>query len=168
MMTGESVVEIITWLTAAGIPIWLDGGWGIDALLGRQTRWHNDLDIVLALEHASEVQRLLAAHGFQLIEQEWPTRIVLRDVQERCIDVHLVTFDAEGGGVQILQIGSTFRYPPEGFRGVGRIDATELRCLSPKVQLLCHVGYEPGETDRHDVRLLHEHFGLPLPSGYEV
>lgn len=27
--------------------VWLDGGWGVDALLGRQTRPHDDMDIVI-------------------------------------------------------------------------------------------------------------------------
>jgi len=79
MMTGKNVVDTITLLSAAGVPVWLDGGWGIDALLGYQTRSHDDLDVVLAIEHISAVQQLLADKGFQLLEQEWPTRIVLRD-----------------------------------------------------------------------------------------
>jgi len=70
--------------------------------------------------------------------------------------------------MQILQDGSMFRYPPEGFRGVGRIDTAEVPCISPEAQLLCHAGYEPDEKDRQDVRLLCEHFGFPLPVRYEI
>ncbi|HZU78182.1 MAG TPA: hypothetical protein VFA70_15550, partial [Dehalococcoidia bacterium] len=77
-----------------------------------------------------------------------------------------VAFDAAGGGVQTLQDGSTWRYPPEGFAGVGRIAGREVPCLTPEVQLLCHLGYEPDADDRHDVRLLCARFGLALPEGY--
>lgn len=34
---------MIDQLTAAGIRVWVDGGWGVDALVGRQTRHHDDL-----------------------------------------------------------------------------------------------------------------------------
>jgi len=30
-----------------GIRVWIDGGWGVDALLAEQTRPHEDLDIVI-------------------------------------------------------------------------------------------------------------------------
>jgi lincosamide nucleotidyltransferase A/C/D/E len=34
-------------LEKLGIEIWVDGGWGVDALLGEQTRPHKDLDIAI-------------------------------------------------------------------------------------------------------------------------
>ena len=40
-----------------------------------------------------------------------------------------------------------------------------MRCLSTTVQVLHHLGYEPQEKDRHDMRLLRDHFGLDLPPG---
>jgi hypothetical protein len=73
----------------------------------------------------------------------------------------------EGGGVQQLQDGRVFRYPPEGFTGIGSINGHRVRCLTAAVQLLCHTGYVPDENDIHDVHLIHTHFGLPLPPGYE-
>lgn len=39
-MRSGALVEILRLLEAAGIAVWLDGGWGVDALLGRQTRSH--------------------------------------------------------------------------------------------------------------------------------
>jgi hypothetical protein len=35
-----------------GLVVWLDGGWGIDALLGRETRTHADLDLVIDRDQA--------------------------------------------------------------------------------------------------------------------
>lgn len=168
MMPCESVLEFINLLTAAGIPVWLDGGWGIDALVGEQTRLHDDLDVVIALDHAADAQRVLSSRGFQLTEDERPTRFVLQDASDRRIDFHTVTFDSEGGGIQVLQNGASFRYPPEGFRAVGTVGGVQLRCLTAEVQMLCHCGYAPDDTDRHDVQLLHERFGLPLPPGYDA
>lgn len=166
MMPAESVIELTTLLTAADIPVWLDGGWGVDALIGTQTRSHDDLDVVIALDHAASAQRVLSAKGFQLTEDERPTRFVMRDTADRRIDFHTVTFDTQGGGIQVLQNGATFRYPPEGFRAEGSVGGVQLHCLTAEVQMLCHCGYAPDDIDRHDVQRLHERFGLPLPPGY--
>jgi len=46
-MRSAAVVAFCRRLRALGIEIWLDGGWGVDALLGEQTRPHEDLDIVV-------------------------------------------------------------------------------------------------------------------------
>ena len=167
MMQAHDVVQVMTWLEAAGIHVWLDGGWGIDALIGQQTRLHDDLDLVIELHHAPHAQEVLGQHQFVVIEDELPTRFVLRDPTDRRIDFHTVTFDAEGGGIQQLQNGSSFRYPPLGFGGRGQIAGQMLPCLTPEVQMLCHVGYLPDANDEHDVRLLHARFGLALPPPYQ-
>jgi lincosamide nucleotidyltransferase A/C/D/E len=33
---AEDVVEVVAFLEGLGVEVWLDGGWGVDALLGRQ------------------------------------------------------------------------------------------------------------------------------------
>jgi lincosamide nucleotidyltransferase A/C/D/E len=42
----------------AGIEVWVDGGWGIDQLLGEQTRRHEDFDLVVT---SAELGRVRAA-----------------------------------------------------------------------------------------------------------
>ena len=44
LMTSIDVIDCYTTLENLGIEIWVDGGWGVDALLGEQTRPHKDLD----------------------------------------------------------------------------------------------------------------------------
>ena len=46
-MPAEYVVELYDKLDDLGIPIWIDGGWAVDALLATETRQHADLDIAL-------------------------------------------------------------------------------------------------------------------------
>ena len=41
-MGAERVLDVIRHFQATGIPAWLDGGWAVDALLGEQTRNHDD------------------------------------------------------------------------------------------------------------------------------
>ena len=74
----------------------------------------------------------------------------------------VVTALAEAGVAAWLDGG----YPAAGFAGRGEIAGRPFACLTAEVQLLCHVGYEPDATDRHDVRLLARRFGLPLPHPY--
>ena len=33
-------------LSEASVKVFLDGGWGVDALIGRETRIHNDIDLL--------------------------------------------------------------------------------------------------------------------------
>ncbi|WP_431948844.1 nucleotidyltransferase domain-containing protein [Actinacidiphila sp. bgisy167] len=40
MTTGRDVVEILDLLRRTGARVWVGGGWGSDALLGRRTRDH--------------------------------------------------------------------------------------------------------------------------------
>jgi hypothetical protein len=46
MELGE-VLGVLADLTEAGCSVWVAGGWGVDALVGRQTRLHRDLDLAL-------------------------------------------------------------------------------------------------------------------------
>ena len=39
-MTAADVVEVLEWLEAVGVRAWVDGGWGVDALVGEATRAH--------------------------------------------------------------------------------------------------------------------------------
>ena len=167
MMGADDVREVLICLEAAGIAVWLDGGWGVDALLGEQMRPHDDLDVVMAMGQLDAARDALHALGFVLAVDELPTRCVLRDAGDRRIDVHPVTFDSEGGGLQQQPDGPPFRYPPEGLAGTGTIAGQTVRCLSPELQLRCHLAYEPDDDDRHDVRLLCERFGLTLPDIYK-
>ncbi len=166
MMRGVDVVEVVGRLDGAGGRAWLDGGWGVDALVGEGTRDHDDLDVVIALDDAQAARDALAPLGYALAEDETPTRFVVRAPGDRRVDFHTVTFDAQGGGVQRLQDGSSWRYPPEGFAGAGRVAGHATRCLTAEVQVRTHLGYDPDDTDRHDMRVLRARLGVALPPPY--
>jgi lincosamide nucleotidyltransferase A/C/D/E len=166
MMTGSHVVGIIDVLEQAGVAVWLDGGWAVDALIGEQTREHEDLDVVVALDYVELIKQVLGEKGFVVAEDELPTRFVLKDSNGRRIDFHTVTFDEEGGGIQTLQSGNTYRYPPQGFTGTGTVNGRSLKCLTAEVQAECHYGYLPNDKDIHDMRLLNERFKIRLYPPY--
>ena len=164
-MKVETVLELLDILGQSQIDWWIDGGWGIDALLGRETRPHDDLDLVVPLQQVNRIREVLGRRGFADAEDELPIRFVLSHPELGRVDFHTVMFDADGGGVQPQPNGATFRYPPEGFVW-GVIGDRAVRCISAEVQVLCHLGYEPKEKDMHDMRSLHGAFGTELPPPY--
>jgi lincosamide nucleotidyltransferase A/C/D/E len=166
MMRAQDVVEILDCLGVAGVRVWLDGGWGVDALIGRQTRGHDDLDLVIPLGESDLARRAFTVLGFELIEDESTLCFVACDADDRRVDVHTVAFDSEGGALQRQEDGSLWRYPSEGFSGLGRVDGREMACLSAEVQVLCHLNYEPDKTDRRDMELLARSRGMTLPRPY--
>jgi lincosamide nucleotidyltransferase A/C/D/E len=163
-MDSQSLVSVIALLEADGIAVWLDGGWGVDALLGHQTREHDDLDLVIELDHANRIIELLEDFGYSLVAGAPPKSFVMVDARGRQVDVHPVAFDGEGGGVYEMDDGKEWVYPSQGFTGRGSVDERPVRCLSPEVQVLVHAGYELTDKDYHELYLLHERFGVELPS----
>lgn len=163
-MTADRVLELLALLRSGGVEATLDGGWGVDALLGRETRPHEDLDLVVALGDVPRIHEALRPLGFVLHEDQLPIRFVLRGNGEQ-LDFHTVSFDPEGGGVQPQPGGGTFRYPPEGFVS-GRVQGAPVPCISAAVQVLCHLGYEPTRKDARDVLQLCHAFGLSVPEAY--
>jgi lincosamide nucleotidyltransferase A/C/D/E len=162
------VLMVLDALASAGVDVWLDGGWGVDALVGRQTRPHSDVDLVVAREALERAAHTLAALGFRHDPRAvpgLPARHVLDAGDGREVDLHVVVLDGRGDGWQLLDDGAWGAYPAEGFTGVGMIGGRRVRCVTPQLQLRHHLGYPPDETDRHDLRLLAEHFRLNLPPG---
>src|SRR5262245_26821798 len=97
-MTAADVVEILEWLEEANADVWLDGGWGVDALLGEQTRAHDDLDLIVRDVHESRMRNVLRNHGFTQIPGGVPQSFILADERGREVDVHPVEVDEDGSG----------------------------------------------------------------------
>jgi lincosamide nucleotidyltransferase A/C/D/E len=161
-MEADEVVALVDLLEQAGIAVWLDGGWGVDALLRRQTRAHDDLDLVVELAHVPELRQLLAERGYLLLHGGAPKSFELVDDDGRQVDVHPVVFDERGDGIYRMETDENWAYPAAGFTGQGSVGGRDLRCLTPEVQALCHAGYDLDDDDRHDLAALRHAFG-PWP-----
>jgi lincosamide nucleotidyltransferase A/C/D/E len=159
-MSAGDAVELATLFDEEGTPVWLDGGWAVDAVLGEQTREHDDLDLVVAREDVPRLIAVLERKGYEVAKGELPMSVVLLDAVGRQIDVHPVAFDASGDGIYRMDDGQDWAYPARGFAGTGLVLGKSVRCLTPEVQVLCHAGYDLAETDRHDLGLLRERFGV--------
>jgi lincosamide nucleotidyltransferase A/C/D/E len=159
---ARDVLEVLDALAASGLPYRLDGGWGVDALVGRQTRSHDDLDLVVSRDDVHRVLDALRGLRFRhdpSVVPGLPARVVLRDPAGRQVDLHPVVFDVHGNGRQDLGGGASGHYPAEGLAGVGSVGGRPVACVTAELQLRHRCGYEHDEGDRHDVRLLAELIG---------
>ena len=120
MMDARDVVEVID-APAAGVVVWVNGGWGVDALVGEQTRPHDDLDVFLSSAHVEASQKALRPLGFELAADELPQGYVLRDAADRRVDFHPLDMQAEGSGVQRLLKGGAWTLSSAGFKATGLI-----------------------------------------------
>lgn len=147
---------------AKSIPVWLDGGWGVDALLGKQTRRHSDLDIIIGQENLMALEKLLSACLYQCdAEQEG---LVFISKAGLYLDVHSVRFDNQGYGLFDLPDGRVWPFPPSAFKGKGMIGDKEANCLSPEAQVQCHAqGYPPTLKDIQDMEALQQKYQVVLP-----
>lgn len=163
-MDAARVLDLLADLESRGPPVWPDGGWGIDALLERQTRPHDDLDLVASLEKVPQLDRALAKRGYSPVANAAPASFELVDSEGHQVDVHPVRFSDTGAGIYRMGNGRDWVYPATGFAGLGRISGREVQCLTPEVQMLCHAtGYELDAAHQADVATLGDRFGLPIP-----
>jgi lincosamide nucleotidyltransferase A/C/D/E len=63
-MTADDVLSVLAVLRNADVDIRIGGGWGIDALVGEQTRRHRDLDLMHRKNQETAVVAALADAGF--------------------------------------------------------------------------------------------------------
>jgi lincosamide nucleotidyltransferase A/C/D/E len=134
----------------------------VDALLGEQTRPHNDVDVIVSLDDVPALREVLATQGFRLTEGRPPWCFVLADEGGRMVDVHPVAFDDQGNGHYIMLNDQVWIYPAAGFAGTGTVDGQPVRCLTAELQVRCHTGYQLREVDIHDMQALHHRFGVQL------
>ena len=159
-MTGGDVLEMRDLLRQAGADVWVGGGWGIDALVGHQTRDHRDLDLMHRREQEPTVVAVLADAGFVETLDWRPVRFVVADTQEREIDLHPLVFAPGGHAIQASpDAGRPFVYPATSFVS-GRIGNRSVPCLSAAQQVYFHQGYEPTDRDRHDMAELRRALGI--------
>lgn len=165
MMGVNDVLELLSLADSRGIEVRFDGGWGVDALMGRQTREHNDADLFVERKDGAAFIGLLQQNGFREVEtsQTSSDHTVWEDGRKRIVDLHLFEYE-DGGG--LLFEGTV--YPMDTFGAVGVIGGRKVSCIPPEKQVFFHTGYAHDEGDVQDVRLLCEQFGIPVPEEYKA
>jgi lincosamide nucleotidyltransferase A/C/D/E len=149
-MRVEDVIKVLDMLDSDGVRHWVGGGWGVAALAGRQTREHRDLDLAVNAEDLGCCLEVLDQLEYA-VETDWlPARIELRASGARWVDVHPVSFGADGHGRQPDLNGGYFDYPLTAFTS-GLIGGRLVNCLSAQQQRRFRAGYEHRPQDIHDL-----------------
>lgn len=152
-MDISDVTAVIAALDAEGVRYWVAGGWGVDALVGWQTRPHRDLDLAVNAADEATALRALTRMEYSIETDQRPARVEVAAAGDRWVDLHPVRFDALGWGRQADLAGGNFIYPPTAF-SAGVLAGRPVGCLSASQQLCFRTGYDLRDVDRHDIALL--------------
>ena len=123
--------EVVAVTQSAGIPVWLFGGWGLDARIGRITRQHGDIEFWVERTHAEQSKLVLAQAG--------ATPLTTQPPEEACeftwhgVLLSTAYFDRQPDGSFSQPDGrySDWLFPPDSF-GVepGMLDSTSVPTMS--------------------------------------
>ena len=149
----DEVVRVLDALDSAGVRAWLEGGWGVDALVGRQTRAHRDVDLDIDTAQEGLVLGVLAELGYA-VETDWrPNRVELTAPGRGWVDLHPLEFDLVGNARQRGPNGEVYAFPREWFVD-GALAGRPVQCFSLDAQRVFHTGYALRPVDVHDLAQL--------------
>ncbi|WP_028636299.1 nucleotidyltransferase domain-containing protein [Nocardioides sp. URHA0032] len=160
-MTATQVVELVAAASAAGIRWWIMGGWGVDALLGQETRDHHDLDVLVSVRDLPVLHALLREQGFArayeweendpitLDGRTWDTAFVERHGDGRELDVHAVEVEHRSVSLRTMD---PWVLPPGCLDATGTVGGRLVPCVSAAAQRAMHQGYDLPRKHREDLR----------------
>ena len=149
--TKEDLMDVLDLLDRLEIRYWLDGGWGVDALVGKQTREHRDIDIDFDAQYTDQLIDTLVSHGYSVTTDWRPVRIELYHPEMRYIDIHPFVISGDGKAKQADMQGGWYEFEPDYFSKT-MLEGREIPCISAMGQSVFHTGYELREVDRHDIK----------------
>ena len=151
--TKDDLMTVINLFENAGITYWIDGGWGVDILAGKQTRHHRDIDINFDAQYTDKLLSILLEQGSE-VDTDWkPVRVELYSEKYGFLDIHPFILNEDGTSKQADLEGGWYEFDKDFFSNAvfeGRI----IPCISLKGQKLFHSGYELRDKDRHDISIL--------------
>lgn len=157
--SAAQVLQVLDALAAGEVPVWLAGGWGVDALVGHQSRLHGDIDLVVDAATVPEDRLLQALAGLGFVRTETSeasdvalrTRWLFRGRRGRVLDVLPVAMGTPPFHADALSTG----------RVLGQV----VPCLSAAAQRAARTGYTLRAEDRRDLGQLGHGTGSATVTG---
>jgi len=161
-ISEDRVVDLLKKAENSGVVVWIAGGWGVDALVGYQTRPHNDVDFFIQKKDKTVFTELLVSSGYtENTEYDIEDNPIWCNTLYGIVDLHLF---------EVVEIGTwsiqNQKFPSNIFNGKGTIGGITVRCMTVEAQVEYRHGYELREKDVLDVLLLCNTFGLPIPEQF--
>ena len=125
------IYRVVDVLSTAAVQVWLFGGWGLDARIGRITRSHGDVEFWVCRSHAARSKTVLVAAG--------ATALATQPPEEACefvwdgVSFSTAYFDrrADGTVVQLRGRWSDWVLPAESFgEDAGQLDGIPVPAMS--------------------------------------
>jgi hypothetical protein len=158
-LTPEGVRNLFAGLR---VPWWIAGGWAIDLFLGRQTRPHGDIDVLILRNDQLDVQEFLSDWDLHKTQQPglkpWPkgeflnpgvNDIWCRRTPDSPWSLQLMLLDTQNGS-WIFRRDRTITGP---IASIGRTTDLGIPYLSPEIQLLYKARSETLDKDDSDFRV---------------
>ena len=149
--TEEALYQVLDLLDSTGMQYWLDGGWGVDVLVGRQTRTHRDIDINFDSRYTEKLLQLLKDNRYEIVTDWSPVRIELYHPELSYIDIHPFVLQDDGTAKQADLEGGWYEFEADFF-GSAVYNGRKIPCISAKGQQIFHTGYQLREVDKHDIK----------------
>jgi lincosamide nucleotidyltransferase A/C/D/E len=143
-MPPHIAVGILEALQAGKVRCWVTGGWGVDALIGRPSRKHRDLDLVVDERDLQAAIDRLGGLGYS----EW-----YRSVEEELMGSRIVLQDSDLAGL-VIDLHPVALPDDRLTFATGTLDGRTVPCMSLQWQLSAHEGYRSRGHDRSDFALL--------------
>jgi lincosamide nucleotidyltransferase A/C/D/E len=164
-LSATDAADLYVSLISRVVRCWVMGGWGVDALLGRQTRPHHDLDLLVLVGDLPLLHEVAAGLGFEqkfvwdaenayvkVGGVDWPTAFVFGDQIGRELDIHAIEIAADGRVLPRCVV--PWEFPDGSLHGSGLIGDVSVACLSNLGQLATHCGYELPPRHQADLAAL--------------
>lgn len=149
----ENLIVVLNLFEALKIKYWVDGGWGVDILTGKQNRDHRDIDIDYDSEFDGILLKALKDKGYTITTDWSPSRIELHHPELGYLDIHPLIINKDGSAKQAAPDGGWYHFEPKWF-SCSLFEGRVIPCISAEAQKLFHSGYELREVDITDMKNL--------------
>lgn len=148
--TEKDLFYILDILDNLGIRYWVDGGWGVDILTGKQNREHRDIDIDYDSNFTENLLKELKDVGYKTVVDWMPARMELWHSQHGYIDIHPLQLDNSGSAKQADLEEGFFYFEAEWFT-TAEFKGRKIPCISVTAQKIFHSGYKLKGKDLIDL-----------------
>ncbi|MEM1486261.1 aminoglycoside adenylyltransferase [Oscillospiraceae bacterium PP1C4] len=153
----ENLIDVLNLLEDLGVKYWVDGGWGVDILTGKQNRDHRDIDIDFNGKFEEALLTALKNKGYKVTTDWSPSRIELHHPELGYLDIHPLIINEDGSAKQADPHGGWYHFEANWF-SCSLFEGRRIPCISAEAQKLFHNGYELREVDYIDIRNLESLF----------